>query len=77
MAIADAFLLGMGITLVALVVAVFLKEVPLAKTWPVPEATAGGMPLERLGSPPAAGSSAGDGPGPDERAADPGRPAQR
>jgi len=91
MAIADAFLLGMGITLVALVVAVFLKEVPLAKTWPVPEATAGAMPLERLGSPPVGGSSAapadppptggdepgGDGPGPDERAADPGRPAQR
>jgi MFS family permease len=56
-AIADAFLLGMGVTLVALVVAVFLKEVPLAKTWAVPEATAGAMPLDRLGSAPVVGSS--------------------
>jgi EmrB/QacA subfamily drug resistance transporter len=81
MAIADAFLLGMGITLAALVVSVFLKEVPLAKTWAVPEATAGAMPLDGLGSAPVAGSLAvpadppptggeepvRDGPGPDER----------
>jgi len=86
-AIADAFLLGMGITLVALLVAVFLKEVPLAKTWAVPEATAGAMPLESLASPPIGGGSAapadpppmgGDEPlGADERPPDGGRPAER
>jgi EmrB/QacA subfamily drug resistance transporter len=37
-AIADAFLVGMGITLAALLVGVFLREVPLRKTWAVPEA---------------------------------------
>ena len=57
-AIAEAFLVGMGITLAALVVAIFLKEVPLAKTWAVPEATAGAMPLDRLDASPGAGSSA-------------------
>jgi hypothetical protein len=85
-AIAEAFLLGMGITLAALVAAIFLKEVPLAKTWAVPEATAGAMPLESLGSPPAAGTSAAtaDPPptagdetvGADERTPEPGRPAE-
>jgi EmrB/QacA subfamily drug resistance transporter len=57
-AIADAFLLGMGITLVALVVAFFLREVPLAKTWSVPEATPGGMPVGHPGSASVGGSSA-------------------
>jgi len=90
-AIAEAFLLGMGITLAALLVAIFLKEVPLAKTWAVPEATVGGMPLERLGSSPVAGSSTvpatppptggdepvRDGPGPDERPPDPSPPAEK
>jgi EmrB/QacA subfamily drug resistance transporter len=89
MAIADAFLLGMGITLVALLVAIFLKEVPLAKTWAVPEATATGVPLDRFGSPPVVGPSVApanppptagddpvrDGPGPDERPPDPSPPA--
>jgi len=88
LAIADAFLLGMGITLVALLVAVFMKELPLAKTWPVPEEAAAGMPLDQLGALPVAGSSAAladppptggdepadDGPGSDERAIGPGRP---
>ena len=88
LAIADAFLLGMGITLVALLVAVFMKELPLAKTWPVPEEAAAGMPLDQLGALPVAGSSAAladppptggdepasDGPGSDERALGPGRP---
>jgi hypothetical protein len=86
-AIADAFLLGMGITLAALLVAFFLKEIPLAKTWAMPEATAGGMPLDDLGLQPVAGSSAAladpppaggdepvrDGSEPDERPPDSGR----
>jgi len=88
LAIADAFLLGMGITLVALLVAVFMKELPLAKTWALPETTAAGVPLDQLGALPVAGSSAvptdppptsgdepaSDGPGSDERLPDPGRP---
>ena len=86
-AIAEAFLVGMGITLAALVVAIFLKEVPLAKTWAVPEATAGAMPLDRLDASPGAGSSAatadppptgGDEPlGADERPPDPSPPAEK
>ncbi|UCH86765.1 MAG: MFS transporter [Dehalococcoidia bacterium] len=86
-AIAEAFLVGMGITLAALVVAVFLKEVPLAKTWAVPEATAGAMPLDRLGQSPVAGSSAAtvdppptgeDEPlGADDRPPDPSPPADK
>ncbi len=89
-AIAEAFLLGVGVTAVAVAVAFFLREVPLRKTWAAPEATAGGMPLDHLGSPPAAGTSAApanlpptggdeavrDGPGPDERPPDAGRPAE-
>jgi EmrB/QacA subfamily drug resistance transporter len=89
LAIADAFFLGMGITLVALLVAVFMKELPLAKTWALPETTAAGVPLDQLGALPVAGSSAAladppptsgdepasDGPGSDERLPDPGRPA--
>jgi hypothetical protein len=91
LAIADAFLLGTGITLCALVVAVFMKELPLAKTWAVPEAAAAGMPLDQLGALPVAGSSAaladppptggddpgGDMPGRDERSPDGGHPGQR
>ena len=86
-AIAEAFLVGMGITLAALVVAIFLKEVPLAKTWAVPEATAGAMPLDLLDASPGAGSSAatadppptgGDEPlGADERPPDPSPPAEK
>ncbi|MGQ9571840.1 MAG: MDR family MFS transporter [Dehalococcoidia bacterium] len=57
-AIADAFLLGMGITLAALVVAFFLKEVPLLKTWAVPEATTAGLPAEGSLALPVAGSAA-------------------
>jgi EmrB/QacA subfamily drug resistance transporter len=87
LAIADAFLLGMAIALVALVVAFFLKEIPLAKTWAVPEEAAAGMALDDLALRPVAGSSAAladpppaggdeplrDGSGPDERPLDPGR----
>jgi hypothetical protein len=90
-AIAEAFLLGMGITLAALVVAIFLKEVPLAKTWAVPEATAGAMPLDLLDQSPAAGTSAAtadppptgggeaveDGLIADERPPDPSPPAEK
>ncbi len=57
-AIADAFFLGTGITLVALVVAVFLKEVPLLKTWAAPEAAAGAMPLDEFRPSPIAGNPA-------------------
>jgi EmrB/QacA subfamily drug resistance transporter len=90
MAIPDAFLLGTGITLAALLVAFFLKEVPLAATWAVPEATAAGMPLDQFGPLPVVGSSAapaspppadgdepvGDSPGPGGRPPDPGPPAE-
>jgi EmrB/QacA subfamily drug resistance transporter len=90
LAIGDAFLLGMGITLAALVVAVFLKEVPLAKTWVVPEAAGGGMPLEALVSEPLPGASAAaadppptsgdeptrDGLIADKRTPEPGQPAE-
>jgi hypothetical protein len=83
--IADAFLLGTGITFGAFLVAIFMKEVPLRKTWAVPETTAAGMPLDRLGSSPVAASTSAaaadppptgrddapdDGPDPDERAPD-------
>jgi len=87
-AIADAFLVGMGMALAALVVAVFLREIPLAKTWAVPEEAAAGIALDDLALQPVAGSSAAladppptggdepvrDGPDPDERPPDPGRP---
>jgi EmrB/QacA subfamily drug resistance transporter len=90
LAIADAFLLGTGMTLGALLVAIFMKEVPLRKTWAVPEPTPAGVPLDRLRSLPVAGSSAaladpppsGDetadaDPDPDEHPPDKGQPGQR